>query len=867
MSYYLKKNDYKDDDGSEIANKYRVLESAAKMIADNPKALGLSEDEWANYLFQYFELVEKTHGKDALDQLKHITTPARHVKEDYYNAKGKGSGNEADRGGMGGVQGGGKGSLEGTSSEAKPDGGASSTDRRTDGGLQEKVDPLFNREQTKKPEFKNWFGDWEDPNAFSSKREEGKPPVSMAVNKDGTPKVLYHSTSGDFNQFEVGRGSFNSNVLGSYETNRHGIFLAESPEFANEFVIDPESPNSKPKTGGKTIPVYLNIKSPLDLRSGKSTLDEDTLDDFKAHGVNPRWITNGTQHTWELFDDEDGKEFVRAAKEMGYDGAIITDDSQGDAKNTDTWVAFEPEQIKSAIGNSGSFDPNDPNILRNREKSDYEQTKIPTETGYRSMVDTGSIGIVDLTKDDYELVNKLSGVKIESNGRNLDSQNAYVLVQKLISHSLGLSGKEQNKAIEIASHILQAANDNGDAGVPILTVDPNRRPEEQKELEKHEAMVHAGQRVVSGDGDPLTLFPKSVTDDLAKRMIAQKAWYALKHYGNDRALLAAESEAFGLSGKFNRLGLFTEDEVDELMWESLKAQTSHHGEKLNTIDPTGKKYVDALREAAERHESNRRSRDLVQLEFPGYEEGGGQEKEVPSPSGTPEGGGVEGDQGDSGAGSEGVGAGGKGESESGILEDRITPSAAGQESSLESNTSEIGDGGKSQSTVDRGSTGTTPTTVEVPGLGKVRFDENNTMYFAYLGDTNIATASLSDDGSYLVSVHVEAPYRRKGVSTALYDFIERHIGHPLKPSPRYQSEDAKKFWGNRGGAAVIPIKGNTVLAAAPIQIPPVPVVRAVARVLPRQEIMAMAEGMNPNPQRQVSSVRELMKLAKSRMIP
>jgi hypothetical protein len=551
-------------------------------------------------------------------------------------------------------------------------------------------------------------------------------------------------------------------------------------------------------------------------------------------------------------------------KSKGYDGITYPNEYEGEGES---YIAFDPTQIKSAIGNSGSFDPNDPNILRNREKSDYEQTKIPTETGYRSMVDTGSIGIVDLTKDDYELVNKLSGVKIESNGRNLDSQNAYVLVQKLISHSLGLSGKEQNKAIEIASHILQAANDNGDAGVPILTVDPNRRPEEQKELEKHEAMVHAGQRVVSGDGDPLTLFPKSVTDDLAKRMIAQKAWYALKHYGNDRALLAAESEAFGLSGKFNRLGLFTEDEVDELMWESLKAQTSHHGEKLNTIDPTGKKYVDALREAAERHESNRRSRDLVQLEFPGYEEGGGQEKEVPSPSGTPEGGGVEGDQGDSGAGSEGVGAGGKGESESGILEDRITPSAAGQESSLESNTSEIGDGGKSQSTVDRGSTGTTPTTVEVPGLGKVRFDENNTMYFAYLGDTNIATASLSDDGSYLVSVHVEAPYRRKGVSTALYDFIERHIGHPLKPSPRYQSEDAKKFWGNRGGAAVIPIKGNTVLAAAPIQIPPVPVVRAVARVLPRQEIMAMAEGMNPNPQRQVSSVRELMKLAKSRMIP
>jgi 2'-5' RNA ligase len=137
MSYYLKKNDYKDDDGSEIANKYRVLESAAKMIADKPKALGLSEDEWANYLFQYFELVEKTHGKDALDQLKHITTPARHVKEDYYNAKGNGSGSETDRGVLGGVQGGREGSPEGTGSETEPNGGASSADRRVNGGLQE----------------------------------------------------------------------------------------------------------------------------------------------------------------------------------------------------------------------------------------------------------------------------------------------------------------------------------------------------------------------------------------------------------------------------------------------------------------------------------------------------------------------------------------------------------------------------------------------------------------------------------------------------------------------------------------------------------------------------------------------------------
>ena len=167
------------------------------------------------------------------------------------------------------------------------------------------------------------------------------------------------------------------------------------------------------------------------------------------------------------------------------------------------------------------------------------------------------------------------------------------------------------------------------------------------------------------------------------------------------------------------------------------------------------------------------------------------------------------------------------------------------------------------------------------------------MYFAYLGDTNIATASLSDDGSYLVSVHVEAPYRRKGVSTALYDFIERHIGHPLKPSPRYQSEDAKKFWENRGGAVVVPVQGGTQIHAAPKQespvvrtpasvphqttrtvsvpletaIPDAPVV--TTRILPLSELKVLAAGLNP--QRKVSNIKDLIAEANRRnptkMIP
>jgi hypothetical protein len=84
------------------------------MMAEKPEAFGLTEDEWAAYLFQYFQAVQKTHGKEALDKLKHITTRARHVKEDYYNATGQGDGKSG--GGLGGVPERGAGGTQETSS-------------------------------------------------------------------------------------------------------------------------------------------------------------------------------------------------------------------------------------------------------------------------------------------------------------------------------------------------------------------------------------------------------------------------------------------------------------------------------------------------------------------------------------------------------------------------------------------------------------------------------------------------------------------------------------------------------------------------------------------------------------------------------
>jgi len=670
-------------------------------------------------------------------------------------------------------------------------------------------DELFNREQTKTPEFKAWFGD------------------SKVVDKDGEPKVLYHGTT--HRNPKVLRQSFEAG---------NGIFLTDNDDVAYTFTQPREygEPIFEDEDGneikaGDVVLIYARIENPLVI-SGQ---DAQKVSDDTALQART----------------------LKQAKADGHDGVILRDIKEGigERYRGDTYVVFDPKQVKSAEKNSGAFDPHDPNILRNREKP-KEDTPVPTETGYRSMVDTGTVGIVDLTHEDYKILNKITGDKVSSNGKSISSKRAQTIVGNLISEARKTSDAfEKDRLLAIADHIQKAANDNGEAGVPILTVDTNRSPEEQRELEKHEAMVHAGQRAI-GEGDPYALFPKSLTDDLAQKMIARKAWYALRHYGNDRAELAAESEAFGLSGKFNRLGLFTEDEIDELMWEHLQAHTAHHGEKLNTLDLTGKRYVDALREAAKRHDDAKRGEELPQFEFPKLGEGSGQEKEVPSPSGTPEGGGTEGDKGDSGAGSEGVGAGGEGESESGSLEDRIAPSSENKITAemMKSLTPEQMERGKKMleewerknyhepyvgtATEHNVHSKTTKTERYHKTYRKQRAEEEQRIARTLLDEKNTSAEGQEPSPEQpKVTVH---PVTVQGGTTILSMPVHEPTAKVHTSVPSLTTTQVS-----------VPLK--TALEVTPV---------VTRRVLSRKEIMAMAAGLNP--QRKVSNIKDLIEEANKR---
>ena len=212
---------------------------------------------------------------------------------------------------------------------------------------------IYRIANTKSEEFKKWFGNWEDPNAFSSKRKE---PSSFGVNDKGEPDTFYHGTLKDFSEFEVGKEGTNSNIFGSWKTNRWAIFFTRNPEHANTFTIQGEE-----STGGNIMPVYLNVKSPLDFRSG---VNEDILDEFSREGINPRWLI---KFNWEHFDGEDGKRFVEVAKELGYDGVIFNDEDPATHNSFETWAIFDPSQIKS-VYNSGKYDSLSKNITANNFK-------------------------------------------------------------------------------------------------------------------------------------------------------------------------------------------------------------------------------------------------------------------------------------------------------------------------------------------------------------------------------------------------------------------------------------------------------------------------------------------------------------------
>ena len=187
---------------------------------------------------------------------------------------------------------------------------------------------------------------------------------SQAVTAKFKPKVLYHATTKHFDQFRAQNKGFASALGMTFEVDRSGIFLAENPKFAAEYIEDEYGAY---KENAVIIPVYLSAQYTFDLTdNGLSPMlnDEALVEEFKEHDIDLRSIYYHVyeDQRWELFDGPEGEDFVANLKKLGYDSAYMYEDSKYLGRNV-VWVAFEPSQVK-AITNRGSFSPDDPRLMK-----------------------------------------------------------------------------------------------------------------------------------------------------------------------------------------------------------------------------------------------------------------------------------------------------------------------------------------------------------------------------------------------------------------------------------------------------------------------------------------------------------------------
>ena len=203
------------------------------------------------------------------------------------------------------------------------------------------------------PEFKAWFGDWENDPANASK----------VVDENGEPLVVYHGTP---------RGSFNIFI----EKGLVGSLLGKGFYFTND--LDKAKSYSERGIGNDPDPhvfeVFLNIRNiysfknklSRDLILKNKTQDSDLSfndvlidDEYDEEGfeLNKKEILLKKYYSTE--DEWDSAEFLSyfidksyVLNSLGYDGIVLGNEI----------VCFSSNQIKLSDGSNTTFDGNNPDI-------------------------------------------------------------------------------------------------------------------------------------------------------------------------------------------------------------------------------------------------------------------------------------------------------------------------------------------------------------------------------------------------------------------------------------------------------------------------------------------------------------------------
>lgn len=191
-------------------------------------------------------------------------------------------------------------------------------------------------QQVRSPEFKAWFGDWENDPENASK---------VVNERTGEPLVAYHGTGAEFNVFNKNKaGAGNDKGLRG-----KGFYFSQNRTTSESY-------------GEKIIGAYVSLKNPF------RPSDFTSVEEVAKHLTNKLSEQGYEDYTVDPFIFNAGNSFsVRSQyagalssilKDAGYDGVLYP--------NRQEIVAFDSNQIKSATDNTGAFSKENDDIRFSR---------------------------------------------------------------------------------------------------------------------------------------------------------------------------------------------------------------------------------------------------------------------------------------------------------------------------------------------------------------------------------------------------------------------------------------------------------------------------------------------------------------------
>jgi len=238
--------------------------------------------------------------------------------------------------------------------------------------------PLIGRISPNTPEFKRFF--------------DG----SKAINDDGSPRLMFHGTvetPGEEGNLFSAFNLSDDGKLGS------GVYTTSVPVYAETFGF------SQPAL----MPLYLSAKNPYNIDLGdfptRMKGGNLVLTDEAFNALETQMKEAATKLSGKRLMDLEGSQVRKMFEKAGYD-SIIAKDSFG---NIIEALAFKPEQVKSATGNVGTFDPTNPDIrysLRAPDTKEFKQwfgsSKVVNADGTPRVVYHGTTKDFDTPKTTYK---------------------------------------------------------------------------------------------------------------------------------------------------------------------------------------------------------------------------------------------------------------------------------------------------------------------------------------------------------------------------------------------------------------------------------------------------------------------------------